>query len=174
MLGIYPGVFDPVTLGHIDIIERAVRICDEVVVAVLANPPRVPLFSVDERIRMLEEATGHIWGVKVKAFDGLLVEFAYKLHARVIIKGLRVISDFEYEFQAASMNRHLRPELETIYLPAHDEYAFISSGIAKVVAGFNGCVSGLVPECVEVTLRKKFNTGELDLFECARRTCGRR
>lgn len=155
-VAICPGSFDPVTCGHLDVIERACRIFDTVVVAVLRNPSKQPLFAVEERVEMLKEVTAHLPNVKVDSFSGLLVEFARAHGARVIIKGLRAVSDFEYEFQMASINRKLAPEIDTIFVMTSNEYAFLSSSAVKQVASLGGCVRGLVPFQVERRLRERF------------------
>jgi pantetheine-phosphate adenylyltransferase len=155
-LAICPGSFDPVTLGHVDIIERAARICDKVIVAVFTNPQKTPLFTTCERLEMLREATRHIPNVEVDASSGLLSEYAQARGAEIIIKGLRAISDFEVEFQMARMNKKLAPGIETVFMMTANEYAYLSSSIIKEVARFGGCVRQLVPERVAARLREKF------------------
>jgi pantetheine-phosphate adenylyltransferase len=146
-----PGTFDPVTNGHLDIIERACETFEEVVVGVLENPAKRPLFSVEERIAMLEEACAELPGVEVRAFDGLLVEFAAGLGQAVIVKGLRAVSDYEFEIQMAQMNHRLRG-VETLFMPTNPRWSFLSSSLVKEVASFGGEVDGLVPDPVRKRL----------------------
>ncbi len=155
-LAVCPGSFDPVTLGHVDIIERSARICDKVVVAVFTNPLKTPLFTVDERVEMLREATRHIQNVEVDASTGLLSDYASRMGAGVIIKGLRAISDFEAEFQMARMNKKLAPGIETVFMMTSNEFSYLSSSLVKEVARFGGCVRQLVPENVAERLRKRY------------------
>ncbi|MCS7253305.1 MAG: pantetheine-phosphate adenylyltransferase [Armatimonadota bacterium] len=152
---IYPGTFDPITNGHLDIIERAAKIFDELIVAVATNPVKKPLFSLEERVLMIREACAHLPNVRVESFNGLLVEFARSLDARVIVKGLRAVSDFDYEFQMASMNRKLAPDIETVFIMTSLEYAYLSSSIIKEAAMLGGCVQGLVPHSVLPRLKEK-------------------
>ncbi len=154
-IAVCPGSFDPVTLGHLDIIERAARIFDKVVVAVFTNPQKTPLFSMEERVDMLLEATGHIPNVEVDASSGLLSDYALKLGAQVIVKGLRAISDFEAEFQMARMNKKLAPSIETMFMMTANEYSYLSSSIVKEVARLGGCVGQLVPQGVARRLAEK-------------------
>ena len=128
-IAVYPGTFDPVTNGHIDIIKRACRVFDEVVVGVVKKPHKTPIFSVDERRQMLQEVFNNTGGVSVKDFDGLLVEFVLMVESKIIIKGLRAVSDFEYELQMALMNRNLQPEIETVFMMPKEEYIYLSSSI---------------------------------------------
>ena len=151
-----PGSFDPVTLGHIDIIERAARTFDEVVVAVLTNPRKAPLFTVEERLEMLREATKHIPNVTVAAAGGLLVDFAREQGCRVIVKGLRPIQDFEYEWQMGAVNRQLDDNIETCFLMSRIEYAHLSSSIVRELAYFGRPTEGLVPPFTAQRLREKF------------------
>ena len=153
-IAVCPGSFDPITLGHLDIIERATYIYDSVVVAIAGSPSKEPLFSLDERLELTREALKGLEKVKVHPFDCLLVEFAREHGASVIIKGLRAISDFEHEFQMAQMNRKLCPDVETIFVMASPEYAYLSSSIVKEIARYGGNISGLVPPNVEQLLRK--------------------
>ncbi len=155
---IYPGSFDPVTNGHLDIIERAASIFDEVVVAVAKNIGKNPMFTVEERMEMLRSVCGHIPNVTVDSFNGLLVRYATDKGANVIIRGLRAISDFEYEFELALMNRRLTPEVETVFLMPNAEYSYLRSSVIKEVAGFGGTVEGLVPPIVEEYLKKKIGS----------------
>lgn len=153
---VYPGSFDPVTNGHLDIIERAAILFDEVFVAVLKNPNKNPLFSVEERIEVLQEVTGHISNVKIDSFDGLLVEYARQQSAKAVIRGLRAVSDFEFEFQVALTNRKLYNDVETVFLMTSNQYSFLSSSIVKEVASLGGCVRDLVPIEVEQKLKDKY------------------
>lgn len=152
---IYPGSFDPVTNGHLDIIERAAALFDEVVVAVARDTPKAPLFPVAEREEMLREACAHLKNVKVESFSGLLVDFARSKQAKVIVKGLRAVSDFETELQMALMNRTLREEIETVFLMTRHEYLYLSSSIVKEIAGLGGEVGDFVPPMVKERLRQK-------------------
>lgn len=147
-IAIYPGSFDPITNGHLDIIERASRMCDKLIVSILYNPNKTPLFTLDERLKQVKEAVKAYSNVTVDSFTGLLMKYARQKQATVIIKGLRAISDFEYELQMALMNRKLSPDIETIFLMTSSEYSFLSSSIIKEVASFGGCIRGLVPENV--------------------------
>jgi len=154
---IYPGSFDPITNGHLDVIERARKLFDEVVVAVAHNDEKQPLFSLEDRLDLLRETAGKIDNVRIAEFEGLLVEFARKEEAGAVIRGLRAISDFEFEFQMALMNRKLDRSIETIFLMPKEEYTYLSSRIVKEIARLGGDVSGLVPACVAKTLRSKFS-----------------
>lgn len=155
MKAVCPGSFDPVTSGHIDVIERAARVFGEVIVAVAPNPAKQTLFTVEERVEMLQDATKHLPNVRIDAFQGLLVEYVQKLGATVIVKGLRAVSDFEIEFQMALMNRNLAPGVETVFMMTGAEYSYLSSSVVKQIAGMGGPVSGLVPEIVERKLGEK-------------------
>jgi len=154
-IAVYPGSFDPVTNGHLNIIERAINIFDELIVAVAANPNKSTLFSVQERISMVKEVTKNFEKVKVQTFSGLLINFMKKNKANVIIRGMRAISDFEHESQLALMNKELAPEIETIFMVTCSKYAYLNSSIVKEIASLNGCVTQLVPEIVEKKLREK-------------------
>lgn len=157
-VAIYAGSFDPVTNGHLDLIERSVELFDEVIVAILKNPGKEPLFTIQERIDMLKRViTGS--QVRVESFDGLLVEFAKKKKASVIIRGIRAVSDYEYELQMALMNRRLNPDVETIFMVPAESYSYLSSRLVKEVFSLGGSVSGLVPPYVEQRLREKFAAG---------------
>ena len=147
--GIYPGSFDPVTLGHIDIIKRGSHITDELIVGVLRNNAKMPLFSVEERVRMLEEVTGDLPNVKIIPFDGLLVDFVRDMDASVVIRGLRAITDFEYELQMAQTNHKLASDVETIFLTTNLQYSYLSSTTVKEVAAFGGDISQFVPDYIE-------------------------
>jgi pantetheine-phosphate adenylyltransferase len=154
---IYPGSFDPVTNGHLDVIERARKLFDEVVVAVAHNDEKQPLFSLEHRLDLLRETAGKIGNVRIAEFEGLLIEFARKEHAGAVVRGLRAISDFEFEFQMALMNRKLDPAVETIFLMPKEEYTYLSSRIVKEIARLGGDVSDFVPACVAKALRSKFS-----------------
>ena len=156
---IYPGSFDPVTLGHIDIIHRARQLFDSLIVAVAQNEAKAPLFNADERIAMVEEAVQQAPGIAVKKLDGLLVDFARAEDAFVVIRGLRAVSDFEFEFQMALMNRRLEPRLETIFLTPKEDYTFLSSRIVKEVGRLGGDVTPFVPASVALRLKEKFSNG---------------
>jgi len=153
---IYPGSFDPVTFGHIDIMQRASQLFDKVIVAVAQNEAKHPLFTADERVGMVTEAINGSAGVVVKKFDGLLVDFAREQNAFVVIRGLRAISDFEFEFQMALMNRRLEPRLETVFLTPKEDYTFLSSRIVKEVARLGGDVSPFVRKSVSNAMKEKF------------------
>ena len=152
---IYPGSFDPVTYGHIDLIKRAREIFSEVIVAVTQNPGKKPTFTVKERVEFLKKATNGMDGVKVSNFNGLVVDYARKQKATVLIRGLRMLSDFEYEFQMALTNRKLAPEIETIFLMPHESYSYISSKLLKETARLGASLSCFMPDFVEKALKKK-------------------
>jgi pantetheine-phosphate adenylyltransferase len=151
----YPGSFDPITNGHVDIIERGLRVFDRIVVAVLENPKKAPLFTTKERVRMIQDIFASEKEVEVRAFDGLLVDFARARGTRVVMRGLRAISDFEYEFQMALMNRNLAPDIETFFMMPNVNYSFLSSNLVREVAALGGSVEGLVPGPVARKLRDK-------------------
>jgi pantetheine-phosphate adenylyltransferase len=154
-IAIYPGSFDPLTNGHVDIIERGSRIFDQIIVAILANVEKKPLFSEKERVEIIQDVfKGHA-NVQVDTFDGLLVEYAQRKNASVLVRGLRAVSDFEYEFQMALMNRHLAPGLETVFMMPAEQYTYISSRLIKEVFTLGGEITGLVPPIVEEKLRAK-------------------
>ena len=153
---IYPGTFDPITNGHIDILLRSLKIFDHIVVGIGPNPQKAALFSIEERISMINESVKNTPRVSVEAFNGLLVDFAKRHNARAIIRGLRAVSDFEYEFQMALMNRKLDNEIETVFLMPSEEYSYLTSSIVKVVGGFGGDISPLVPKHVHNMLKNKF------------------
>lgn len=155
---VYPGSFDPVTNGHLDIISRGSRLFDRIVVAILKNPEKEPLFSLEERKRILERATRRIPNVRVDTFDGLLVDYARRLKASVIVRGLRALSDFEYEFQMALMNRRLDSTLETVFMMPSETYSYLSSRLVKEVVRLGGSVEGLVPVHVAARLSKSLGT----------------
>lgn len=160
-MAIYPGTFDPPTNGHIDIIARALRLFQNVIVAVSPNSRKSPLFSLDERLTMIRDATKEMSNLKVEAFDGLLVSYVRKKKAVAIIRGIRAISDFEYEFQMALMNRKLDLKVETIFLMPSQDYCYLSSSLIKEVAGLGGDISDLVPKAVsqKLTHIQEMNTG---------------
>jgi pantetheine-phosphate adenylyltransferase len=155
VVAIYPGSFDPITSGHLDVIERGSKMFGRVIVAVLQNEAKKPLFSIDERMEMLRESLAGISGVEVDTFKGLLADYALTRNASVILRGIRAISDYEYELQMAHMNRRLRPGLETVFLPAGETFSFISSRMVKEVISLGGNIEGLVPPPVEVHLRRR-------------------
>lgn len=154
---IYPGTFDPITKGHLDLVYRAAKLYDRVIVAVAVSSNKVPLFSIEERVSMAESETSALTNVFVIGFDNLLVECAREKGAHVILRGLRAVSDFEYEFQLAGMNRRLSPDLETVFLTPAEQYEFISSSMIREIARLNGDVSSFVPEIVRQNLIKKFS-----------------
>src|SRR5207248_8737677 len=154
-IAIYPGSFDPPTNGHLDLIERGSKIFDELVVAILRNAEKTPLFSVGERRRMLEDLTSDFKNVRVDVFDGLTVEYAAKVKASAVLRGIRALSDYEYELQMAMMNRKLRPDLETVFMMPAEQYSYLSSRLVREVAKLGGSIQDLVPEMVEQRLREK-------------------
>jgi pantetheine-phosphate adenylyltransferase len=154
-IAIYPGSFDPLTNGHVDIIERGARIFDQIIVAILANVEKTPLFSVAERVALIQDVFRDRPNVQVDTFDGLLVDYAHRKRASVLVRGLRAVSDFEYEFQMALMNRHLAPEIETVFMMPAEQYTYISSRLIKEVFMLNGKIDGLVPPIVEERLHAK-------------------
>ena len=154
---IYPGTFDPPTNGHVDLIQRGAKLFGHLTVAVLNNPGKDPLFTVAERVEMLQEAIGALYNVSVATFDGLMVEFARREGASAVLRGIRAISDYEYEFQMALMNRRLAPEIETVFLQPAGRYSFVSSRMLKEVFSFGGDVTGLVPPNVLKRLRGRIN-----------------
>ncbi len=154
-IGVYPGSFDPITKGHLDIIERASKIFEKVIVVASINTSKSPLFTLEERMDLLKESCKHVKNVEIDSFDGLLINYMKKIDSNVIIKGLRAVSDFEYEFQMALMNRTLEPDIETLFMMTTDKYSYLSSSLVKEVVKFGGKVTGLVPEVVENQLYKK-------------------
>jgi pantetheine-phosphate adenylyltransferase len=153
---VYPGSFDPITNGHLDVIERARKLFDEVTVAVAYNDEKQPLFTLEERLDLLKETVGQIEHVRIAQFDGLLVEFAASHEANAVIRGLRAVSDFEFEFQMALMNRKLNGNVETIFLMPKEEYTYLSSRLVKEIARLGGDISKFVPQVVAKALRQKF------------------
>jgi len=145
-VGVYPGSFDPITNGHLDLIKRASRVFDEVVVVVMVNPEKKGFFEIDERVKIIGEVTKQYFNVKVESYNGLLVNFMKEKNAKVIIKGLRAVSDFEYEFQMSLMNKKLDPTIETFFMMTNTKYSYLSSSSVKQVAAFGGCIKGLVPD----------------------------
>ncbi len=157
-IGIYPGSFDPLTNGHLDIFERSKKICDKLIISAARNIQKNPLFSIEERTEILKECCiGKTCDVEIVSFDGLLVDFCQKKGVNFIIKGIRAINDYEYEYAIALMNRRLAPEIETVFLMAMSEYSFISSSMVKEVASYSGDVSTLVPPFVNKKLTEKFS-----------------
>jgi pantetheine-phosphate adenylyltransferase len=155
MRAVYPGTFDPVTYGHIDLIKRALTIFDEVIVAVAHNPGKEPLFGVEERVALLKQATRGLRGVAIDDFDSLVVDYCRRKRARVVIRGLRMLSDFEYEFQMALTNRKLSNRVETIFMMPKDAYAYVSARLIKEAAALGADVSAFVPRVVEAALKQK-------------------
>lgn len=153
---IYPGTFDPITNGHVDIIERGLVIFDRLIIAVALNPKKAPLFDIEERIEMIEESLGRHPKVSVETFSGLLVEEAERRKARVILRGLRAVSDFEYEFQMALMNRNLNNKIETVFMMTGEAYSYLSSSVVKEIASLGGTIDGMVPRIVSARLREHF------------------
>ncbi len=155
---VYPGSLDPITNGHLDLIERARRIFDEVHVAVVTNPSKDPLLTVSRRVELIERVVEGEEGISVGSFDGLLVEYVRQVDSNVILRGLRALSDFEYEFQMSAMNKRLAEDIETVYMMTSDDYSFLSSSIVKEVAQFGGDVGSLVPDPVEEVLAEKYDS----------------
>ncbi|MGP8250971.1 MAG: pantetheine-phosphate adenylyltransferase [Terracidiphilus sp.] len=156
---LYPGTFDPPTNGHVDLIQRGAKIFDSLTVAILVNPVKNPLFTVEERVEMLREVTASLGNVTVATFHGLMVDFARQQGATAVLRGIRAISDYEHEFQMALMNRRLAPEIETVFLQPAGRYSFVSSRMVKEVFSFGGDVTGLVPPNVLKRLRARINNG---------------
>ena len=153
---VYPGMFDPMHNGHLDLIERSLRIFDELIVAVVANPSKAPLFTVKERLELIDEATHGLARMRITSFDGLLIDLVDREDADCIVRGIRAVSDFEYEFQMALMNRKLRSTVETVFLMPHERYTYISSRLIKEVASFGTSVAGMVPPGVDKRLTEKY------------------
>ena len=154
--GIYPGSFDPVTLGHLDIIKRASRLSDELVIGVLRNSSKTPLFTVEERIELLKRVTADIPNLRIESFDGLLVDFAKREQADYIVRGLRAVTDFEYEIQIAQTNHKMYPEIDTVFFTTSIEYSFVSSSLVREIASYGGDISAFVPECIKQDIYAKF------------------
>jgi pantetheine-phosphate adenylyltransferase len=159
-IAIYPGTFDPFTNGHLDITERASKIFDKLVVTIAKNSKKAPLFSLEERIDFIADATRHLHNIRINSFEGLLVDFAEKQKAVAIIRGLRAISDFEFEFQMALMNRRLKNEINTVFLMSNEKYTYLNSTIVREVAEFGGNVEKLVTPLVAAKLKEKFCEGK--------------
>jgi pantetheine-phosphate adenylyltransferase len=156
---IYPGSFDPLTFGHIDILERSVRLFDRVVIAILTNSQKAPLFTIEERLAMVREIVNPKFpnvAIEVDVFHGLLVDYARRKNAQVIVRGIRAVTDYEYELQMALMNRRLAPGIETVFMMPAENYSYLSSHLVKEIAGHGGTITGLVPELVEERLKDKF------------------
>lgn len=170
---IYPGSFDPPTNGHLDLIQRGSKIFEELVVAILRNPDKTPMFSVAERREMLQELTADLSNVRIDTFDGLMVEYAKSIDAMCVLRGIRAISDYEYELQMALMNRKIEPTLETVFMMPADKYSYVSSRLVREVAQVGGPVKGLVPEAVEQKVRAKLDPAyklqQANLVEVPRR-----
>jgi len=154
-LAIYPGSFDPPTNGHLDLIQRGSKIFEELVVAILRNPEKSPMFSLAERLEMLRQLTADLSNVRIDTFDGLMVEYAKSIDAMCVLRGIRAVSDYEYELQMALLNRKIEPTLETVFMMPADKYSYVSSRLVREVAQAGGPVKGLVPEIVEHKLREK-------------------
>jgi pantetheine-phosphate adenylyltransferase len=157
VIAIYPGSFDPPTNGHLDLIERGSKIFDELIVAILRNAEKDPLFSLAERKLMLEAMTDHLKNVQVDTFDGLTVDYAAKVKASAVLRGIRAISDYEYELQMALMNRKLQPDLETVFMMPAEQYSYLSSRLVREIAQLGGSIKDLVPEMVEQRLKEKLD-----------------
>lgn len=155
-IAVYPGSFDPVTYGHLDIIKRAAKVMDKVIVAVLHNPNKKPLFTIEERMDLLKQVTGDMDNIEIDYFSGLLVDYVQSNNIDIIVKGLRAVSDFEYEFQMALMNRKLNSHVETIFMMTSSKYSYLSSSLVKEVFRFNGCINELVPDIVIEAMKKKY------------------
>ncbi|SDF76912.1 pantetheine-phosphate adenylyltransferase [Sporolituus thermophilus] len=156
-IAVCPGSFDPVTNGHLDIFARASQLFDQIIVAVFHNPNKKPLFTMEERVEMLREATGHIPNVRVDCFSGLLNEYVRRQNSNIIVRGLRALSDFEYEFQRALLIKKIDPVIETVFMMTSSEYSFVSSSGIKELAKFGGSIRGLVPQCVEERILRRLH-----------------
>lgn len=158
-IGVCAGSFDPVTNGHVDIFNRASKMFDELVVAVFHNPGKQPLFTMEERVELLRAATSHIANVRVDGFCGLLSDYVRKQNSTVIVRGLRALSDFEYEFQRALLMKKIDPDIETVFMMTNSDYSFVSSSGIKELARFGGSIKGLVPECIERAVVQRIHDG---------------
>jgi len=160
-IGVYPGSFDPMTLGHLDIIQRGAKVVDKLIVGVLSNSSKNPMFTVEQRIELLRQGTAHLSNVEICRFEGLLVDFLREQNSKIVIRGLRAVTDFEYELQMAQANRSLYPDMETVFLTTNAEYSFISSTVVKDILRHNGDVGHFVPETIVKTLYdwRKQNNG---------------
>lgn len=156
-IAVYPGSFDPVTNGHVDVIQRALKIFDKVIVAVGDNPGKKPLFTTEERLEMLRESTKGIENLEIDSFSGLLLDYVKSKNSKIIIRGLRAVSDFDFEFQRALMNRVVDDKIETIFIMTKEHYVYLNSSIVKEMAMFDGKLNGLVPDIVEKKLKEKFS-----------------
>ena len=154
-IAVYPGSFDPVTLGHMDIISRSSKLFDKLIVGVLVNSSKVPLFSAEERVNMIKSITSHLKNVEVRSFDGLLVDFVHQCRADVIVRGLRAITDFEYELQMAQTNRVIAPDIDTIFLTTNLKYSYLSSSIVKEIASYDGDISAFLHPDIAVQVKQK-------------------
>lgn len=172
-IAIYPGSFDPPTNGHLDLIQRGSKIFEELVVAILRNSEKSPMFSLPERLEMLRELTADLSNVRIDTFDGLMVEYAKSINAICVLRGIRAVSDYEYELQMALLNRKIEPTLETVFMMPADKYSYVSSRLVREVAQLGGPVKGLVPEAVERKLREKLDPAyklqEANLIEVPKR-----
>ncbi len=156
-VAVYPGTFDPITNGHIDLINRALEFVDELIIAILVNSEKKPLFSVRERIQLIKQVLPENKRIRIEQFDGLLVDYATKVGARMILRGLRAVSDFDYEFQMALMNRRLQGQIQTVFLVPAEQYSYVSSKLVKEISNLGGAVTGLVPPIVEKRMKEKFH-----------------
>lgn len=155
-IAVYPGTFDPITFGHLDVIERSLQLFDKVIVGISTHPAKKPLFSLEERLSLVKACTKKFRNIEVCSFQGLLVDFAKKRHSSIIIRGLRELSDFETEFQRAIMNRKLSPKIETVFIATNAKFFYLNSSIVKEISSFAGDISCFVPKTVEIALKKKF------------------
>ncbi|MEW6457104.1 MAG: pantetheine-phosphate adenylyltransferase [Acidobacteriota bacterium] len=165
---VFPGSFDPITNGHVDIVMRGIEIFDEILIAILENPEKTSLFSIEERISMIKEIFREESKIKVESFSGLLVEFMKKKEIKIVIRGLRAVSDFEYELQMALMNRKLDPEVETFFMVPNVKYSFLSSRLIKEIFYYGGCVNELVPEIVEEKMKEKYKVSKEKFIDIQR------
>ena len=156
-IGVYPGTFDPITNGHMDIIKRASKLFDKLIVGVLINTNKKPIFTAEERVELIKESCYALDNIEVDCFSGLLIDFVKNKKANTIVRGLRAVSDFEYEFQMALMNRKLDENVETVFMMTSSKYSYLSSSLIKEVAKFGGCIKGLIPENVEKEMFEKFS-----------------